>query len=472
MSLRSRLTAITSVAVAAVVVVVSLSCWWLMRGRLYQQLDARLRTDAVAAQQAATPAAAAAAMATATQPRADWRSGPAAPDVAVRFLDTAGIVVAQSAGAQVLGPVAPAAQEVSGSGQGAVLTDAGSDEHSYRVDTVARPGGAVEVARRTGGIAETLTGLGALLIGISLAGVAVAGLIGWTIARAGLSPVERLTTVIEEIARTQDVTAGIPVRGHDEIARLAVAFNGMLTALAGAKAAQRQLVEDAGHELRTPLTGLRNNIELLIHASQQAPHGRAMPAEDQTRLLADLGAQVAELSTLTGELIDLAADDANPEPFEQLALAGCVDAAVVRARIHWPSVVFDLDVLPATCAGQPAALERAVLNLLDNAAKWSPPGGVVRVVMSVNEAGDHADLVVGDDGPGIAEEDREKVFQRFYRAADARAMPGSGLGLAIVAKTVEAHHGSVHAARAESGGAELRIRLPLSASHRKTAAVS
>ncbi|WP_236791833.1 HAMP domain-containing sensor histidine kinase [Amycolatopsis sp. GM8] len=447
MSLRARLAMITSVAVAAVVVAVSLSCWWLMRERLYQQLDARLRADAVTAQHAATPADAVTAIAAGADPRPEWHGDPA---VVVRFLDATGAVVAQSAGAQVLGPVTSSAQAT-----------AGSDEDAYRVYIAARPGGSVEVARRTGGVADTLTGLGALLVGISVVGVALAGLIGRSVARTGLAPVERLTAAIEGIARTQDLTARIPAHGQDEVARLAEAFNGMLTALAGAKAAQRQLVEDAGHELRTPMTGLRNNIELLIHASQQAPHGRALPAEDQTRLLADLGTQVGELSTLTTELIDLAADEANPEPFELLDLAECAHAAVARARIRWPSVTFDLHLDPVTCEGQPGELERAVLNLLDNAAKWSPPAGVVRVALSVEESGDFAHLVVSDEGPGIAEQDREKVFQRFYRAAAARAMPGSGLGLAIVAKTVEAHRGTVCAARAGSGGARIEVRLPL-----------
>jgi two-component system sensor histidine kinase MprB len=335
----------------------------------------------------------------------------------------------------------------------------GPGEHFYRMVTVSTATGAVQVARRVGGIEETLTELGALLTAIGAVGAAGAGVVGWTVARAGLRPVHQLTGAVEEVARTQDLGGTITVTGHDEIARLAEAFNRMLAALGESRAAQRQLVQDAGHELRTPLTSLRNNVELLIHAEEQRDSGRVLAVEDRRRLLADLGVQAAELTTLTTELVELAGENADPEPFEPLDLATLVDGAAERARIRWPAVTFIVSTEPAWRAGQPAALERALLNLLDNAAKWSPPRGTVHIGLKVH--GRRAEITVTDDGPGIPEQDRPKVFERFYRATSARSMSGSGLGLAIVVQAVEAHNGTVTAGEAAGGGAELRMCLAL-----------
>jgi two-component system sensor histidine kinase MprB len=234
----------------------------------------------------------------------------------------------------------------------------------------------------------------------------------------------------------------------------------MLTALGASKAAQQQLVQDAGHELRTPLTSLRNNVELLTYAEEQLSSGKVLSAEDRARLLRDLGVQAEELTTLTAELVELAAENTDPEPFEPLDLADVVDGAVIRARARWPRIVFAVSSAPAAMTGQPGGLSRVVLNLLDNAAKWSPPDGTVLLRLSVVDG--FAELTVTDEGPGISEQDRPKVFERFYRATAARSMPGSGLGLAIVAQIVEAHAGTVVAGEAPGGGAELRVRLPLS----------
>jgi two-component system sensor histidine kinase MprB len=168
--------------------------------------------------------------------------------------------------------------------------------------------------------------------------------------------------------------------------------------------------------------------------------------------------QAEELTTLTTELVELAAENTDPEPFEPLDLADVVDSAVIRARARWPQVVFAISTVPAVMNGQLGGLARVVLNLLDNAAKWSPPGGTVHVRLSTVD--EFAELTVADEGPGISEQDRPKVFERFYRATAARSMPGSGLGLAIVAQIVETHEGNVVVGEAAGGGAELRVRLP------------
>ncbi|MGW3999386.1 ATP-binding protein [Amycolatopsis sp. NPDC004772] len=473
LTLRARVAMLSTLGVAFAVVVVSLAGWWLMHGRMYDNLDLRMRADTAEAVRAATPEDALRALHGADELPGDWSDDDlpseirqllvvagTPPPFVVRFLDDRGQPVAATAGAEWLGPVTSPAARVAARGSGQDLAGAGpeDDETVYRVSTVPRPGGgAVQVASRVIGIEGTLDDLRVLLTWIGLAGTALAGVVGWGVARAGLGPVHRLTGAVEKVAETQDLDSSIPVAGHDEIARLATAVNHLLTALAASKAAQQQLVQDAGHELRTPLTSLRTNVELLTYAEEQLASGRVLAPDDRARLLRDLGVQAEELTTLTTELVELAAENTDPEPFGPLDLADVVHSAVIRARARWPQVVFAVSTAPASMTGQPGGLSRVVLNLLDNAAKWSPPGGTVRVSLSTSDG--HADLTVTDEGPGIDEEDRPKVFERFYRATAARSMPGSGLGLAIVAQIVEAHAGRVVAGAAPGGGAEMRVRL-------------
>src|SRR5947209_17984196 len=130
-----------------------------------------------------------------------------------------------------------------------------------------------------------------------------------------------------------------------------------------------------------------------------------------------------------------------------------VENSVARARARFPQLTWAVRATPTEVEGVPERLERAVWNLLENAGKWSRDGSSVDVVL------DGGELIVRDYGPGIAAEDRERVFDRFYRATAARSLPGSGLGLAIVREIVEAHGGSVTAEEAPGGGALLRFRL-------------
>jgi two-component system sensor histidine kinase MprB len=339
---------------------------------------------------------------------------------------------------------------------------------TYRMVTAPTTGGgAVQVAASREPVDRTLGVLGVMMAFCCLAGIAGAALLGRTVARAGLAPVERLTGAVERVAATQDLQAAIPVTGEDEVARLARSVNAMLAALESSRAAQRMLVEDAGHELRTPLTSIRTNIELLVHAEAGGGSGRRLAAEDRARLLQDLQVQVVELTQLTSELVELAREDASPEPVQEVELVDVVTSAVERVRVRAPAVTVDASLEPAVVCGRPVALERTVLNLLDNAAKWSPPGGTVRVRLDTGPDPDpsgrrYATLAIADAGPGIDEQDRPRVFERFYRAAAARSMPGSGLGLAIVAQTVAQHGGAVQVGTSTDGGALLTVRLPLS----------
>jgi two-component system sensor histidine kinase MprB len=288
------------------------------------------------------------------------------------------------------------------------------------------------------------------------AGIVVAAGAGTAVARAGLRPVDRLTSAAERVAATGDLRP-IPVSGDDELARLTQSFNTMLGTVADSQERQRQLVADAGHELRTPLTSLRTNLELLLSASR--PGSRTLPEEDRADIEADIRGQIDELTQLIGDLVELARQDEPREHTERVELVEVVERALDRARRRAGEIEFDVTLEPWVLTGDNSGLERAVLNLLDNAVKFSPPGSRVRV--SLRALGDGTAVVeVADAGPGIAEEDLPKVFDRFYRSSEARTLPGSGLGLAIVKHAAERHGGNVYAMRAPEGGALLTIRLP------------
>jgi two-component system sensor histidine kinase MprB len=221
----------------------------------------------------------------------------------------------------------------------------------------------------------------------------------------------------------------------------------MLGALEESTKAQRQLVADASHELRTPLTSLRTNVEVLAHADSLEP-------DERERLRQDVLQQAEELSALVSDVVDLAIGDDAPAEQEELRLDLLAADAVERARRHAPSVNFRTDFAPSVVRGVPRRLDRALANLLDNAAKWSTNGSEVDVKVAGTT------FSVRDRGPGFDSADLPLVFDRFYRASEARGVPGSGLGLAIVRQVAEEHGGTVEAANADGGGAVVRLRLP------------
>jgi two-component system, OmpR family, sensor histidine kinase MprB len=335
--------------------------------------------------------------------------------------------------------------------QGAFFSDEEVDGVHVRVLTrQAGPGMAMQLARPLtevdSALAELRLGLGL----VALAGIALAAFLGRLATRHAVRPVTELTETAEHVARTRDLSRRIEAAGGDELARLAASFNTMLGALDESQRAQRQLVADASHELRTPLTSLRTNLEVL-----GSP--RALPAADRERLRRDLVLQLEELSELVGDLVELARDgEPADEPHETLRLDELVAAAVARARRHAPGVTFEAELEECVVTGARGRIDRAVANLLDNAAKWSPAGATVEVALRDGE------LLVRDHGPGIAPEDLPHVFDRFYRSTAARGRAGSGLGLAIVRHVAEGHGGTVTAEPAPGGGALLRLALPVS----------
>ncbi len=299
-----------------------------------------------------------------------------------------------------------------------------------------------------------------VLLVVGGVGVVVAAVAGGMVTRTGLRPVGRLTDAAERVARTDDLRP-IPVYGSDELARLTEAFNAMLRALAESRERQARLVADAGHELKTPLTSLRTNVELLMASA--APGAPQLPEEEMAELRADAIGQIEELSTLVGDLVDLTRDDQREVAYEQVDITEVVDRSMERVRRRRNDIEFDIQVVPWHVYGDAAGLSRAVLNLLDNAAKWSPAGGVVGLRMRQLDP-THVEMVVSDEGPGIPESQRELVFERFYRSDSARAMPGSGLGLAIVKQVVLKHGGKITIGETMPGaappGTSFRMVLP------------
>ena len=344
-------------------------------------------------------------------------------------------------------PVGERVLSVAGNEGAAFWEDVTVDGTHIRVFTFAYgPGAAVQVARPLNEVDESLRRIGLFLLLITAGGVVIAAGLGLVVARAALTPVRELTETVERVSETQDLSERIDVVGNDELSRLAASFNGMLGALEESTRAQRQLVADASHELRTPLTSVRTNIEVLAG-------DRTLPAEDRARLLSDVVEQLGEMTTLISELIELAHAEQMTVDSEDVRLDLLVADAVERARRNRPEVAYSVELEPAVVQGVPATIERAVGNLLDNAAKWSPAGAEVEVQVRDGR------LTVRDHGPGISDEDLPYVFDRFYRARGARGMPGSGLGLAIVRQVAESHGGDVVAERAEGGGTRMVLTL-------------
>lgn len=482
MSFRRRLALVSAAAVAVAVVLASAIVYFVVRAELRDQVDSGLEELAGGASVTAIPA----------PPPGNGKAGPpggppgppgAEPGSAftlpiptgggrrprraelalpeppigappgVGQLITASGDVLQAPGEELALPVSEAARAVAAGMRGPLFEDVDVDGTHLRVLTSpARPGEAVQVARSLEETDATLRNLALVLGLVGLGGIALGAGLGWLVSRTAIGPVERLTSAAEHVTRTRDLGSRIATDGRsDELGRLAAAFNAMLTELDASLRVQRQLVADASHELRTPITSLRTNIEVLAR-----PNG--LPDGDRERLLRDVVVQLGELSALVGNLVDLAREEQPDEAdVEELRLDELVADCVRSAQRNFAERRFEVRLEPCLVCGAGHRLERAVGNLLDNAAKWSPPGAEIEVAV---EAGA---VTVRDHGPGIEAGDLPHVFDRFYRAPAARGMPGSGLGLAIVRQIAEAHGGTVRAESPDDGGTLIRLELPLAA---------
>ncbi|HEX4704097.1 MAG TPA: HAMP domain-containing sensor histidine kinase [Pseudonocardiaceae bacterium] len=449
MSLRTRVTMLVAACVAGAVALVSLGAYATVRNSLYSRLQEQLMARAVAVAQEP--------LSFGQQPQVN--TGPFQfSDIQFDIVDKDGTSHADISPASVRLPH----QLLSGAEESVA---AGSVPSSSRVvrgyEVVAvpytrLPGTALVASQPFSEDDAVLRSLSLVLILISAAGVVVAAVAGTAVARGGLRPVLRLTEATERVARTGDLRP-IPVSGDDELARLTQSFNSMLGGLAESREQQRRLVADAGHELRTPLTSLRTNLELLI--ASRKPGAPTLSEQDTTELYTDVRGQLDELTTLIGDLVELARQDTPQIVHEPLELVEVVERAMDRARRRAAGVRFDVALQPWSLLGDSSALERAVLNLLDNAVKFSPPDGVIGVTL--RPLGDGTAVIeVTDQGPGISDEDLPHVFERFYRSEVARTLPGSGLGLSIVLQAAQRHGGMAYANHAPGGGALMAIRLP------------
>jgi two-component system, OmpR family, sensor histidine kinase MprB len=441
MSFRTRLALVAATAVALAVVLASVVVYVVVRNQLRSTVDEALRDRAVEVARA---------------PLRAFRFGEGAflapgPSLGgaqgyIQLVDADGNTVRPPEEIVEL-PVSGDALAVARGEDGAYFDDSHVAGVHVRVLTFPYADGyAVQIARPLTEVDHSLGRIRLFLIVIAAAGIAAAAALGLAVARTALAPVRRLTAATEHVTETGDLSQRLDASGHDELSRLAASFNTMLAALETSTLAQRQLVADASHELRTPLTSLRTNIEVL--ASE-----RRLPAGERQRLLTDVVEQLGEMTTLISELIELARVGQPPTEPEEVRLDLVTAGAVERTGRDRPGVTFETDLQESVVQGDPAAIDRAVGNLLDNAAKWSPAAGKVEVSVRGGQ------ITVRDHGPGIDEEDLPFVFDRFYRAAAARGMPGSGLGLAIVRQVAESHGGTVTAERAEDGGTRIRLVL-------------
>ena len=449
MTIRRRLALAAAVAVAIAVALASVSAYLAVRSQLLGEVDASLRQRAQEIQQF-----------TLLRPRLKKAPKPLpgkSPEA--RLGGAAGLVQLVSAEGKVRRPPGESAPSVpltnqalavaSGKDRGPLLQDQTVGGDHVRVLTAPLAGGgAVQVARPLSEVDSVLHNLILILAAITAGGILLATLLGAAVSRASLAPVRRFTEETESISSGADLTRRLPVEHDDELGRLAHSYNSTLDALERSAEAQQRMVSDASHELRTPLTTLKTNIELLLRND-----GRLSP-QDQVELETDLVEQIDDLTLLVDDVVELARRGETERAMDDIALEEIVAAAVERAGRHAPEVRFEVQLRPWTVRGEPERLARAVYNLLDNAAKWSPSGGTVEVRL---EAGT---LSVRDHGPGINPEDLPFVFDRFYRAPDARSRPGSGLGLAIVRQTANAHGAEVEAQNAEDGGSVLTMRFP------------
>jgi two-component system sensor histidine kinase MprB len=318
--------------------------------------------------------------------------------------------------------------------------------HTFRTMTVlANDGSLIQVAKDTQILIDARNGMRKWFPLFAALAVMVSAVIGWLFAGRVSKPIEDLALAANDIAQTQDLERRIKVSGSDEVARLSTSFNTMLTALNKSMNRQRQLVQDASHELRTPLTSLRANSELLERAS--------VSDADRAAILADMRAEIDELTALSTELSALAIDQKAAESPIDTDLAVIADEIATRAARRGGTAVSVHVTDDVIVQARPHQLERAISNLVDNAIKFS--GGTSEVEIHVGAKR----VEVRDHGPGISDEDKPHVFDRFYRATATRSMPGSGLGLSIVSQFAEDHNASAYVLDNVGGGAIVGIQF-------------
>ena len=463
MSLRTRIAAAAGLAVALVVLVAAAAIYFGVRSELRGEIDRSLRERAaVIARLAGGPGIGAGPDERVGErgqgePPGDGpglrgrrlRVPPPEPfggpeGFAQLVLPSGGVL--RRPGSDEAIPVSEHAREIARQGSGEYLTD--TEVHGTHLRVLTRGAGdqgAVQLARPLDEVDRQLDRVVLVLLVVGALGVLLGAGLGALVARTALSPVASFTRRTEELAGDGDSSQRIETDRPDELGRLARTFNTTLDALERSVEAQRHLVADASHELRTPIASLRANIQTLEHAER-------LPEEERASLRADILSELDELTSLVADIVELARGAKPGELVDDVRVDEIVEDVAARARARAADgLTLDVVTEPTLVRGEPERIQRAISNLVDNALKWSPEDGTVEIELA------GGGVSVRDHGPGFAEADLPHVFERFYRADSARALPGSGLGLAIVRQAAEAHGGQAQAANAPGGGALLRV---------------
>jgi two-component system, OmpR family, sensor histidine kinase MprB len=450
MTLRKRLSLIAAASVAVAVTIALVACYAIVRTQVRGQVTDSLDAQMAVVQQSGNVQSAI--------PGNAASSGGPAPYNQVVLAD--GEIPRREGGLAL--PVSAATQRLAGNPGRSTMSDIWVNGSHLRMlcfpVNVFFEGQVVpavlQLARPLNGVDSILRHLRLFLVLLGLGGIAVAAVLGRMASRRVLAPLGEVADVAQEIGETDDLTKRLRVHADDEVGQLATNFNAMLDRLETSRQAldesvraQRQLVADASHELRTPVTSLRTNIEVLLEEVQLDP-------EDRRRLLADVVEQSEELTALVGDLIELARGDQPGPETDDVRLDGVAAECLARARRNAPGIHFEATLVPTIIDGVPERLARAINNLLDNAARHSPPGGTVE--LRVGPSG----VEVRDHGPGVDPEDLPYVFDRFFRGTNSRGRQGSGLGLSIVRQVAEQHEGTASVTNAVDGGAIFTLHLP------------
>ena len=420
MSFRQRITLLVALAIAATVAGASVAVWLIAKHELYSQLG---QTLAVQAQN---------------------QSGPFSDSRYTRTIHSNGTVTGNSA----IPITSDILQVVRGKADGFTKNTTIDETELREAVFTASDGDVVVSVYPLGPTTHALAQIRNWILVIGGIGIAIAAALAALVATEALRPVRRLTAAAEHVAATGTLSARVEVTSKDELGRLATRFNTMLEALEVSVGKQRRLVADASHELRTPLTAVRTNVDLLRE-------GR-LAEDDAQRALEEASVELSALTTLVSDLVELARGEERQLRVEEVHLDDLVATAVERAKSRAPAVTFVTALSPTVVHADPVLLDRAVSNLLDNAVKYSPPYAPIEVTVREGE------VIVADHGPGVAEVDLPRIFDRFYRSSAARSKPGAGLGLAIVREAAEAHGGTA-SVESGAGGAKFHLRLPATA---------
>jgi two-component system, OmpR family, sensor histidine kinase MprB len=442
-TLQTRFTLVVAVAVAATALAITAVAFLAIRSDLKGQVQQELATHATSVLHLAQRFRG--HIPSGWVPPDSDRFGANAPYTQV--ITSAGSVWTPPGGNGLLTPTASEFRVAAGTQASYYVDTKVGGVHAMVLTTPLKPGLALQLAEPLSATDAEVASVGTTLAVLSAIGVLVATALGWAVARAGLGPVARLATVAEQVSATGDPGRRVTVERPDEVGRLAMSFNRMLSALQRSLTVQRQLISNASHELRTPLASLRVNVELLADDP-------GMSAEERKEVLNRVVDQVTELSQLVSSVTQLARGESPHEAREDVRLDEVAATALEAARRDWPATEFQTQLDDCVVTGSAERLRTAIKNLLDNAAKFGPPGGPVEVTLAGGR------LSVRDHGPGIDPADLPYVFDRFYRALSARAVPGSGLGLSVVREVARSHGGMIEVLAAPDGGTLMRLTLP------------